>query len=65
MGANWNSAHEICQRHEGSIEFDRLHAILHLIEGDEFNWNYWLRRGNYEFASLDAKLEFSRLKGTI
>lgn len=63
MGECWNKAHEICQKHEDVKEFDRLHAILHLIEGDEFNWNFWLRRGNYQFETMNAKLELVRLLG--
>ncbi len=62
MGANWNYAHEICQRHEGSIEFDRLHAILHLVEGDEFNWNYWLKKSHFEFTSMNPIIELNRIK---
>lgn len=63
MGDNWDIAHELCQKHEGETDFDRLHAILHLIEGDEFNWNFWLHRGNYQFETMNAKLELVRLLG--
>ncbi|MBZ4189953.1 hypothetical protein [Niabella beijingensis] len=41
---NWNAAHSIAQDHEGEQDFDRLHAYLHRVEGDEGNARYWYRR---------------------
>lgn len=40
----WNAAHHIAQQHEGSANFDHLHAYLHRVEGDEWNASYWYRR---------------------
>lgn len=31
----WHEAHEIAQAHEGHPDYDRIHALLHRIEGDE------------------------------
>lgn len=44
LGAAWQRAHELAQRHEGVADYDRLHALLHRIEGDESNAAYWYRR---------------------
>ena len=43
-GSGMEAAHEICQRHEGEVPFDWLHALVHRIEGDESNAEYWYRR---------------------
>jgi hypothetical protein len=40
----WDQAHEIAQQKEGDIAYDRIHALLHRIEGDKFNADYWYRR---------------------
>lgn len=47
---DWEAAHEIAQKHEGVLDYDRIHALLHRIEGDEFNAQYWYRRINEVYA---------------
>ena len=37
-------AHQICQLHEGDSMFDWIHALVHRIEGDHSNADYWYRR---------------------
>lgn len=44
MGEAWTAAHELAQAHEGERVYDRLHALLHRIEGDAWNAGYWYRR---------------------
>ena len=44
LGSAWKRAHELAQDHEGVQLYDRLHALLHRIEGDEPNAAYWYRR---------------------
>lgn len=44
LGPEWEQAHEICQSSEGVTAYDWIHALLHLIEEDESNANYWYRR---------------------
>jgi hypothetical protein len=50
----WENAHEIAQKKEGQRNYDRIHALLHRIEGDEFNTKYWYRKINevYERHSI-------------
>jgi hypothetical protein len=43
-GPQWDEAHNICQAHEGEAVFDRIHALIHRIEGDAANAGYWYRR---------------------
>jgi hypothetical protein len=43
-GPGWTRAHDICQAHEGEPIFDRIHALIHRIEGDDANARYWYRR---------------------
>jgi len=43
-GGDWQGAHEIVQRHEGDARADWIHAVLHRIEGDLGNAEYWYRR---------------------
>jgi len=42
-GDEWEQAHNICQAREGNNPYDWVHALLHWIEGDEWNANYWYR----------------------
>lgn len=44
LGPAWKRAHELAQSREGERAYDRLHALLHRIEGDRSNANYWYRR---------------------
>ncbi len=44
MGMAWEQAHALAQSREGEPMHDRLHALLHRIEGDEWNACYWYRR---------------------
>jgi len=41
---DWHGAHEIVQQHEGDARADWIHAVLHRIEGDSGNAEYWYRR---------------------
>lgn len=43
-GPENQAAHAICQRHEGTAAFDWVHALVHRIEGDNANADYWYRR---------------------
>ncbi len=43
-GEDMDAAHEICQAQEGSPLFDWVHALVHRIEGDDWNADYWYRR---------------------
>ena len=50
MGPAWSVAHKLAMAHEGEAMFDRLHALLHRIEGDTSNAAYWYRQAGVEPA---------------
>lgn len=62
MGTGWETAHNIAQSHEGEAAFDRIHALLHRIEGDAFNANYWYRRAGVAPATGTFAEELEMLK---
>jgi uncharacterized Zn finger protein len=57
-GADWERAHELCQRHEGEPGHDLAHAVVHLAEGDLPNARYWFRRAGRGGASDDTRGEW-------
>lgn len=57
----WENAHEIAQQKEGELDYDRIHALLHRIEGDDFNARYWYRRINETYAAKSIQEEWKIL----
>lgn len=43
LDKKWETAHQIAQDYSDSTA-NWLHAVLHKIEGDKFNSNYWYAR---------------------
>jgi LPS sulfotransferase NodH len=58
---NWDAAHDIAQSNEGHADFDRIHALLHRIEGDEWNARYWYRKIGLEFPLISIEDELDAL----
>ncbi len=65
MGPQWEIAHNIAQAHEGQAAFDRIHALVHRIEGDEFNAGYWYRRAGVDPAAGSLSDELTALKSEL
>ena len=61
-GPGWHEAHEIAQRHEGECLYDALHALLHRIEGDTSNADYWDRRAGTDLGGDGARAEAKALR---
>ncbi len=59
--SEWDAAHKIAQQHEGQKEFDRLHAYLHRVEGDEWNAGYWYRRAGATMPGKSTEEELNDL----
>ncbi|HEV7348597.1 hypothetical protein [Telluribacter sp.] len=57
----WQAAHEIAQSREGTRDYDRLHAYLHRVEGDNWNANYWYRRAGATMPAGTLKEEWTNL----
>ncbi len=60
-GPAWRRAHELAQKHEGEALYDRLHALLHRIEGDGANAGYWYRRAGEPVFTGDVMEEIGLL----
>lgn len=58
---DWDAAHHIAQRREGTPDFDSLHAYLHRVEGDTFNAGYWYRRARRPVFDGPLKAEWEAL----
>lgn len=65
LGPEWEIAHNIAQSHEGQREFDHIHALLHRIEGDNFNAKYWYRRAGVEPFDGTLLDELAALKSEL
>ncbi len=57
----WEAAHEIAQSREGHPDYDRVHALLHRIEGDEWNARYWYKRIGLNFPTISVEEEMNKL----
>lgn len=60
VGPAWTRAHEIAQASEGIPEYDRVHALLHWVEGDSANADYWYRQAGVARAGADPRAEWQR-----
>ena len=45
LAGNWDQSHKIAQDYSDTTAC-WIHAVLHKIEGDEFNSNYWYAKTN-------------------
>jgi len=59
------TAHHICQTHEGEPHFDWLHALIHQIEGDDANAGYWYRRAGKTRHSGPIEEEWQIIRAAI
>jgi Tfp pilus assembly protein PilF len=60
---DWRAAHEIVQQDETSSLSCWLHAIVHLMEGDEANARYWYGAAKRPFpdgADIAAEIRAAR-----
>jgi hypothetical protein len=57
----WDSAHDIAQSQEGTQPYDRLHAYLHRVEGDQWNANYWYNRAKSKMPQTSLAEEWESL----
>jgi hypothetical protein len=63
QSGDWQAAHEIVQKDEGSALACWAHGIVHIMEGDLPNARYWYGQAGRAFpAKPDAATEIERLK---
>jgi hypothetical protein len=58
VGPEWEEAHRICQSAEGVEAFDWVHALLHWIEADMGNADYWYRRAGKKRSAPSVSAEW-------
>ena len=58
---DWDKAHHIAQKQEGSKNYDLVHAYLHRKEGDKWNASYWYNRCGKTLPSLSLQEEWKQL----
>lgn len=61
IGPEWEEAHRIVQTMEGVAEFDWVHALLHWIEADMGNADFWYRQAGKRRASPSVAQEWEYL----
>lgn len=49
LAGDWHRAHQIVQRDEADPVACWIHAVLHKIEGDDWNSRYWYRRTPHSY----------------
>lgn len=66
LKGNWKTAHNIAQKYSDNTA-NWLHAVLHKIEGDEFNSRYWYARTQYKHYEdfSDTKTELSAIHDSV
>jgi hypothetical protein len=61
-GPEWERAHEIAQEGEGRPVHDLIHGLIHWIEGDHGNADYWYRRsGETSGRAASKEAEWERI----
>ena len=56
LSGDWNAAHQIVQEYKDPIA-SWIHAVLHKIEGDEFNSRYWYAKTNIDYGEFSNSQE--------
>jgi hypothetical protein len=46
LAGKWDAAHELVQQYEDDTTASWIHAVLHKIEGDHGNSQYWYQRAH-------------------
>jgi hypothetical protein len=49
LAGDWHRAHRIVQQDETDPFACWIHAVLHKIEGDDWNSRYWYRRAGHRY----------------
>ena len=61
VGPEWEKAHNIVQAMEGVQAFDWVHALMHWIEADMGNADYWYRRAGRKRATASVAAEWEHI----
>jgi hypothetical protein len=62
---DWNGAHQIAQEDKTEIG-SWLHGVVHIIEGDRGNAEYWYRRARRRFPGMESvKGEIAAIRSAL
>ncbi len=61
VGLEWERAHLLCQQGEGKPELDLVHALLHWMEGDMGNADFWYHRAGQKRTKPSVAEEWEHL----
>jgi hypothetical protein len=64
-GPEWEEAHAIVQKMEGVFEFDWVHALLHWIEADMGNADYWYKQAGRKRATASVAAEWDYMANAL
>ena len=65
VGPEWEMAHNIVQSMEGVAAFDWVHALMHWIEADMGNADYWYRRAGKRRATASVASEWEHIAAAL
>ena len=65
VGPEWEKAHAIVQSMEGVQAFDWIHALMHWIEADMGNADYWYRRAGKRRATASVSQEWEHIAAVL
>ena len=65
VGPEWEQAHVIVQAMEGVQAFDWVHALMHWIEADMGNADYWYRRAGKRRATASVSSEWEHIAAAL
>jgi len=66
LANEWDAAHNIVQQYEGNDTASWIHAVLHKIEGDPTNSQYWYRRaGRMDHVADEPRAELAAIQNEL
>jgi len=66
LANEWDAAHNIVQQYEGNDTASWIHAVLHKIEGDQTNSQYWYRRaGRMDHIADEPRAELAAIQNEL
>ncbi len=61
LNGDWHGAHHIAQDSSQQVAY-WIHAVLHKIEGDDWNSRYWYRRTDKQYEDYaDSRAELQAI----
>ena len=62
---NWDGAHQIAQRDKTEMG-SWMHAIIHVVEGDRGNAEYWYQQAGRSFPGMESlKRELAAIRSVL